>query len=311
MDLYICLTPLQTLLAKKIKEGTFNEGQSVFFFHRDNEINRRYYNELNKLMVSSIEFTIPFSLKMIFQLRKMFKNKSFDTVFFANIDHPAIHYILSFINFNRIETFDDGTLNISYNGRYYSEVTCKKWKLFFHSLLGRKFDQMRVISETRLHHTIYKNRRNIINNTHFIELFDVPTHHYYNLTNSISLFLGGVYSEMTYDQNNDNKIMLSVKDFLQKNNNIYYIPHPREKSIVFNQYFLPSEYHNMISEHIIMMLRKKYAVINVYGMASTVQFNIFDMPGVNCILIKNKFLDSITIENIKKLIAMGALCIEI
>ncbi|WP_083275024.1 glycosyltransferase family 52 [Edwardsiella hoshinae] len=310
MDLYICLTPLQTLIAAKIKQERSNNAQSIFFFNRDNAINRKYYNELNKLMVSSIEFATPFSLRMIFKLRQLFKNKEFDTIFFANIDHPAIHYILSFIKFNRIETFDDGTLNISYNGRYYSEVVCKKWKLFCHSLLGRRFNQKRVISETRLHHTIYKNRRNIIGNTHFIDLFSHSMHHHDDLKNCISLFLGGVYSEMTYDKSDGNKIALYVSDFLQKNNDIYYIPHPRENPSFFNRYFLPSEYQNMISEHIIMLLREKYSVVNVYGMASTVQFNVFDMPGVNCILIKSKFLDEITVENIKKLITMGALCID-
>ncbi|WP_420299376.1 glycosyltransferase family 52 [Edwardsiella tarda] len=311
MDLYICLTPLQTLIAGKIKQKKNADAQLFYFFAKDNEVNRKYYADLGKHMVESRALFAPLKVKTFIDIYRFVKNKSFDTIYFANIDHPFIHYVLSYANFKRIETFDDGTVNISYSGRYYNDVAQKRWKLVVHTLLRRKFDKNRILNESCLHHTIYKDRKNIIPNTQLVNLFNINDGNDAVSNGEISLFLGGIYSEMLNEKKHVAKLEKNILAFLEKNNNTYYIPHPRESDGLFNSFFLPAAYDNLIAEHIIISLCKKYAKINVYGMASSVQFNMFDMPMVNCIAVKAKHLDAVTSENIAKLMAMGSPCIEI
>lgn len=57
----------------------------------------------------------------IFRIFFILWGKRYKTVYVASIDSIVVHYALSYSKFERIETFDDGTLNISYDGVYYHD----------------------------------------------------------------------------------------------------------------------------------------------------------------------------------------------
>ncbi|WP_447722394.1 glycosyltransferase family 52 [Edwardsiella tarda] len=84
-----------------------------------------------------------------------------------------IHYVLLYVSFENVKTFDDGTLNISYDGHYYNE-RLKNNRLLnrvAHKVLHRRYDMERIKSQAIKHYTIYQNMDNIIKNIEFIEVF--------------------------------------------------------------------------------------------------------------------------------------------
>ncbi|SUB35730.1 CMP-N-acetylneuraminate-beta-galactosamide-alpha-2,3-sialyltransferase [Pasteurella multocida] len=57
-------------------------------------------------------------LKEILYLKRAFSGKHFDQVFVANINDLQIQFLLSAIDFNLLNTFDDGTINIVPNSLF-------------------------------------------------------------------------------------------------------------------------------------------------------------------------------------------------
>lgn len=57
-------------------------------------------------------------LKEILYLKRTFSGKHFDQVFVANINDLQIQFLLSAIDFNLLNTFDDGTINIVPNSLF-------------------------------------------------------------------------------------------------------------------------------------------------------------------------------------------------
>lgn len=54
MDLYICVTPLQLLIAENIKKTKGGNAHLLYLSLKDNEGNRKYYNRLKNSMSLSL-----------------------------------------------------------------------------------------------------------------------------------------------------------------------------------------------------------------------------------------------------------------
>ena len=119
MNLIICTTPLQTLLAKEIvKNYEDEEFYGILFSNHFSKKVDRYFNLfgvlchiLNKIYYKS---SIKLVCLILYYKIKLF-NKKFDKIFVANIENILIQSIISSLKFNELITFDDGTANILEN----------------------------------------------------------------------------------------------------------------------------------------------------------------------------------------------------
>ncbi|MEX9821827.1 glycosyltransferase family 52 [Providencia vermicola] len=298
MDLVICNTPLQILqienLIKKniIKENNFH---LLFFVYEETKKLTYYYNRLSKLSYSSYYFKCANFPFYILNLRKLFKGKKYKNIYTASIDNKIIHYILTFCDFNKIFTIDDGTANIFKSSSYYVEK--KNHKAFIskivHLILGCKFDLKKTKNSIETHYTIYPNIPNIIKktkNNNFI--FPVKKMDKEKTQpKEINLFLGTVYDEVTYSK----KELISLMKLFFSNKGFHYITHPRDNELYFDnvRYFdsLKS------SEEIIIELLNEYDIVNLYGFNSSVQFNLMYVDGIkNHIITSNLINQSLKVS---------------
>ncbi|BEH98443.1 glycosyltransferase family 52 [Edwardsiella ictaluri] len=307
MNLYICLTPLQALIAEKIKEKQKDDGHLIYVSLKDNDVNKRAYNKIKKQMQLSFYMGDTRILWKIFRIFFILWGKRYKTVYVASIDSIVVHYALSYSKFERIETFDDGTLNISYDGVYYHDrVNPSLINTIAHKILCKAYDREKIQKNSRKHYSIYKGMRNIISNVELVDLFDFNRSYNPGEDNEISIFLGSVYKEICSENRDDliNKVLL----FLKSKENMYYIPHPRgETNSSFSKYYLDSAFCcNDLAEFIVIRMLGEYSKINLYGFSSSAQFNLINVPGICCYVVKyngsNKIIDGIS----DKLVKMGA-----
>ena len=117
-NLFICLTPLQSLIAQSLIRKTVPTPADLLmicYAETDNAKFRHYYQETAQLCQYAQfiripqntwlrEITLPFITKNL--------SKQYDTIYAASIDNPNVQYPLSHLSFKKLETFDDGTANL-------------------------------------------------------------------------------------------------------------------------------------------------------------------------------------------------------
>ena len=174
MNLIICTTPLQTLLAKEIVKNYEDEKfYGILFSNHFSEKVDRYFNLFGVLCHILNKIYCKSSIKLVFLILyykiKLF-NKKFDKIFVANIENILIQSIISSLKFNELITFDDGTANILKNSMLYQNN--ESWKLKFIKfifMIDHDINTLKDISS--LHYTIY-DMDNIIKNTKRISIFN-------------------------------------------------------------------------------------------------------------------------------------------
>lgn len=239
MNLIICTTPLQVLIAEKIIEKNKNVD---FYFILLSAVNngkyKYYYQRISLKTINSLYLDISnsFHAKGVKKLSELFKRKehlkhsllidSFNTVFVANIENIDVQLILSCINFKMLNTFDDGTSNIMKNSFLYQKSYFNLKNTIGRKLLGIKYYIEHLRELTHLHYTLYINEENICKNQEIIYLIDKDTYiHVSDNTNFLeerTIFLSQpIYSSSCLNQQLFNRLY-------EKYNFDYYFPHPRE-----------------------------------------------------------------------------------
>lgn len=236
MNLIICHTPLQVLIAEKIIDMYPNEEFMGFFiFSLENPKNIYYANRLKErvdvchfLSIKNTEL----NKKDIRQTLKWFKNYFYirklrtnvDKVFLSNAEFILVQKIISLFHINEIYTFDDGTRNLTnYNGNFVSP----KLKLFLR-ILGIKEDFQSILQKSLCHYTIYSFLIGKKDNIKKIELFPNASS-VANDMKEITILLG---QPIFFNEDNKNKKLFNkVLSVYQVD---YYFPHPRESYIIDN-----------------------------------------------------------------------------
>ncbi|MCK3658643.1 hypothetical protein A4G18_07965 [Pasteurellaceae bacterium Pebbles2] len=281
MKLFICMTPLQTIIAHRIiQEEKLNKRQCalVYLSMSPNGIHKVYYERLVSMVDFGVFISTGRSLKTIFKLRKLLLNKKAD-VYVASINDTLIFYALSFLDLRTLVTYDDGTANIISNSVYFSSEKNfslrRKLMKTMHFLLGNRFSLDKVKASSTLHYTIYKDYENVIACTKYIPLFCDPLFFNGKKGSEMNVFLGTVYSEIVENIKHIERLQNDVKNMLHNIGNCIYIPHPRESAnILFSERY-PVE--DLMAEELIMELLKKYDTINIYGFGSSAQFNLLNL----------------------------------
>lgn len=285
MDLVICNTPLQVLqIENLLKLGILkkNNFELIFFVYNETEKLTYYYNRLKKMSNNSIYYKYKKFPFYVYDLKKIFKGKIYNSIYTASIDNKLNHYILSFIKYDDLYTIDDGTANIWENSSYYIDNK-NIIKSSLHYMLGCRLDLKKIKNNIKTHYTIYKDLPNIAENTVYNNIFC-----YQKKCNTdfscINIFLGTVYNEIS---DNKEKLIQQLTDFFHEKD-FYYIPHPRDNE----HYFTNVTYieNNKIAEEIIANMLNKYSNVNLYGFGSSTQFNLLHIEGIDNYQLTSKNL---------------------
>lgn len=227
MNLIICYTPLQVLIAERIIDLYPNEKFYGVMLCSAKNAKFDYYGQrlaqkcdrFFKMDQHIDRFNL---LKEIISLRVKFAFKKFDKVFVASINDIQIQFILSSIRFNAFYTFDDGTANIVNNSVYYIDEPKKLIRRMINILLCNQYSVAKLKSLSKKHYTIYADFPNIISTTEYIALFP-PTESEVIEGDYINILLG----QPVYVDNQKNIAL--AEQVIKRFNIDYYLPHPREQ----------------------------------------------------------------------------------
>lgn len=292
MNLIICLTPLQMLIAEAIiKEKKLKNNILVVIAYNNNEKFRYYYERLGLVCDKSYFFLIDNSslwnrVKAMIQLKKflsLFKKHNFSSCYLASIDCSYIQLITSGIKYQKLYTFDDGTINLITDSSYYKDKKYSFPEKVFRCLFGIR-DTVSIYRQGSIrHYTIFKGDENIIDNTEFISLINVKKRDNSPVSGAVKIFLGQPLSEIKVEK----QLLL---DFLNSEKINFYYPHPRELEIFENVQYIRSE--KIFEDFLIDYLeRNQDKEILVYTFFSTAILNIKDIDNVRVISCYTEQID--------------------
>lgn len=304
MNLYICLTPLQMLIANKLIELKQEPSDVLILTYNLNEKYEYYIDKINTNILVKDIFKIKLEESSFFTKSENFVNiwkwtrsREYNTIYFACLESIHIHFILEKIKFCHLYTFDDGSANIFPNSIYYTYTPSLKNKLM-RFLLGIKWDLNLVKKMTEKHYTIYKSFQNVVNNTEFVNVFSYGF--YTTGEKKILLFLGQPFKNPKESVELFNLLLIKYK-------NIYYFMHPREDSSFIERHiskeFLLSS--SLIVEDYVSSLLKNGYNVHLFSVSSSAGFNMYDCEGVEVYFICYKkekgikeFFDFLSLNNL-------------
>ncbi|SKC20600.1 Prolipoprotein diacylglyceryl transferase [Kosakonia radicincitans] len=304
MNLIVCFTPLQVLIALqaiKKEDVDLDTVKFIYFSSIANGKHKKYYDLISQKAGESKFITDIYSLRLLHRLKEEFKNASYDKVFLASLDDSISHYLLSFVNFKELVTFDDGLGNILKTGSYFvphPRKTIKK-RIFtlVHFLLGRKYYLDTLKKRSDRHYTIYRGFENCVANAIAIPLFDFPETIAIK-ENSVDVFLGTVYKEIVCS-GDEHELKLDLLSYIKnKSPDARYIPHPRARDSEFTDFEVISD---NIAEETVMEFLNAGFVVNLYGFASSCQFNLSGVKDVNIFVLDSPRLSSVMKDGINML----------
>jgi hypothetical protein len=283
-NLFICFTPLHILISRSIcVEKQIKDPYWVFLAEIKSKTNDHYFNEINK---SGRAFQIRkrnnFLLDFIEIIRVMPKlPRNPESIFTGNIKSFHTRFLLFLLKPEFINTFDDGSGNISGAGYFYDINETFHSSVFF-TLFNKRFLYKNITSLISQHYTIFK-QDNVFKNAIKINIFSQSTHDNEQVkANSISILLGNAFSEDGLMKIQDeNSILQKIQSIFDVD---IVLKHPREK---YSKNYPPNVTtinDVKISEEIIMDLSKTHD-ITVIGVFSTTLLNLSNIPGLNLINI--------------------------
>lgn len=230
MNLILCYTPLQVLIAEKIiAQYPEEKFYGVMLCSVQNSKFSYYANRLKEQceqFFSLHQRTDRIGLfSQIIRLKHQFCHKQFDKVFLASINDLQIQFILSSIKFNHFYTFDDGTANIVPSSVYYQKEPNTFIRRGLNLLLNNYYSVEKLKTLSEKHFTIYQGLSNIIEKTQFVDLFstNIEIENKQTANKVTSILLGQpVYLEQA-------KNIALAEKVVKRFNIEYYLPHPREQ----------------------------------------------------------------------------------
>lgn len=282
MNLIICYTPLQVLIAEKIMEQ--HKGEDFYAVMVDSIGNKKfeYYSlrlslKAKKFLRIKESFKSLNRLKDILCLKMKFYKLSFDKVFIASINDLYIQNIVSYISFQELFTFDDGTSNIINSGEFYEKDKSGVKRNIINFLTQNKYTVGKFKNISKAHYTIFSGFSNLIENRIEVNLI-AKKEIFSDLVrpkNTVNILLGQpIYHTKVLNIELAKRV---IEDF-----NIYqYFPHPREDYIVDCVEYIDTP---LIFEDYIMQNQDKYYRVYTYFSSSVLQ--ILNFPNIEIISLR-------------------------
>ncbi|MDA9723191.1 glycosyltransferase family 52 protein [Candidatus Pelagibacter sp.] len=298
-NLFICVTPLELIIVKKIiiKEKIAKKDCNILYFVDEiNSRNVHYLNNLQKFSENTNFFLLnkyryPFYFTKLKQEIKKYKNLK--NIFLAAIDSQLIQFVISKFNFENIFTFDDGIGNLT--EKYNMDFSPTLYKKFLYWVAGVRYNKKDILRQSKKHYSIYNDdNNNFSKNPTFIgELFEKKT---ISKNNSCSLVISPVFRDL-FSENEETSMVYVIKkyrDFLDSisSNNVFFLQHPRELNFSFNSKKLKKISTNFIAEdYITNILFKKFGRIDLYSFpVSTVSVNLKKYKNIKNFFLLSKFI---------------------
>ena len=307
-DLFICITPLEILIAEKIikyKKLSKKKCKVIYFVDKINKRNNYYLKRIKKISSNSKFFVLnkfryPF---FFFKINNLVKNNKIKDIYLAAIDSSLIQFVLSKNKYQHIYTFDDGIGNLT--KKYNMDFQLPLIKKLLYWLVGNRYNKESILSKSTDHFTIYKNKKNNFskNPVYVGQLFDNIK---FSGKNNCSLILGPVFKDL-FNASETSKfkyIRSKYKLFLSriaKKEKIYVMNHPREMDFKYdfkNVINIKSKY--LAEDYIHKVLSKNYKSVNLYSFpVSTVTINLKNIRYVKNYLFFSKKNSARSLESIK------------
>lgn len=228
INLIICCTPLQVLIAEKIIDKHPNESFFGVMLHTVENAKFSHYKERLKAKCQAGFFSLLQHsdrvnlFKEIIRLKVAFSGKFFSKAFVANFTELHIQFLLSAVKFEEFYTFDDGTVNIVENSPFRQADPNTFIRKLINCILGNHFSSQKLRVLSQKHYTIYPSFPNIIENTEGINLIE-HSDKLDDEVENVNILLGQpVYAD-------DIRNIALAEKVIQKFKINYYFPHPREK----------------------------------------------------------------------------------
>lgn len=185
MELFICHTPLQMLIAQALIQqlNIQNYGFIVCFYtdyKNDKLVNKKFDYYIHQLKQKS-DYFLSVAIekchskeRFLFyrNLVKQIKPLKINRVFVASIDIEEIQLIISHLNFRQLNTMDDGVINIIKDSWLYQTQRFSISRRFKRWMSGICYQVADLRTLSQVHYSIFKDQPNIIENVEFISLFD-------------------------------------------------------------------------------------------------------------------------------------------
>lgn len=293
-SLFICMTPLQMKIAERIiYERKIIGYKIVCLFLAKSEKYDYYFTELEKNSSSSFFYYPKEKAKGILLLkdvysykRKLLKSEilvDVKNIYAASIDNRYVQLIASILKNANFFTFDDGLANLNYNGSYYKNETLSKIKSFLWKIIGVNFFAQNFRHKSKIHYSLYKNKKNIVDKVEYISLFADVYQKKSNSEGTVNIFLGQPVNEV--NENADNEFLNKA---LKKLKIDAYFPHPRENYIIDED--IEVILSNLIFEDYIFNLyntNESIKKINIYTFFSTAMLNLESLDFIDCYVVKD------------------------
>ncbi|ULJ62190.1 glycosyltransferase family 52 protein [Wielerella bovis] len=277
-NLFICLTPLQALIAQQLIRQTAPTPAHllmVCYAEADNAKFRHYYQTTAQLCQRANYIVVPNGKwQRECSLFKLLKNldKSYQTIYAASIDNPNVQYPISHLHFEKLETFDDGTGNLYPNSILYRNRPCGLKRKLINLLQGMRYQTEDLRRLSAQHHTLYPSQSNISPNTVPLQLWDTqPETLFSGCLKPQKILLG----QPIFTRNEDNIALFSqLCDHIQAN---AYFPHPRENYRLDKVKYIDTIliFEDYLLQQIQMQPETEF---HIYHLASTAAINVNHFP---------------------------------
>lgn len=270
MNLIVCCTPLQVLIAEKIIElHPDEEFYGVMITPVFNNKYQYYFKKLSKKcqrvhLITTSNYSKFLIYLNVIKVKFLFHNCSFNRIFIANINDSVVQAIVSKFHKSKLYTFDDGTLNITeanFGTSKFESPIKKILRVLFN--FGETIDSLKKRSS--LHYTIYPNMPNIISNIQVIKLLEKKeSYNIYDDSPAIKIMLGQpIFNDISKNQE-------IINEVIKKFNIEYYFPHPRElyqiegvkyidTCLIFEDYFI----ENLTNKNCLVYTFCSTSVLNI------------------------------------------------
>lgn len=274
-NLFICGTPLQSLIIRQIiEEECLKKADCKLFFYTyvQNSKYDYYYEKLSECFSESIYFVNEYKYpSYAINSKKIFSKLDYNNIYFAAVHSSLVLLALSAGKHEKMYTFDDGLANI-YKGTYSHRYGLSLKKFLGLGLFGNTYTMQRIRNETEAHYTIYPDVKNYISDR-LIPVTIFPTERVDKGTGGrCSIILGTVFS--TAFKNEEGRNVLSkISNFCNRlEGDVIYLPHPR--SVVAEIPGCRSIESSRISEDIIGDLYTEYGSLHFYGFCCSAQIHM-------------------------------------
>ena len=300
VNLVVCWTPLQMLIAEKIIKSHPNEKfYMIVMSHSGKNEKYDYYSSiLSQKSERFYSFYLePQSQNKLFVYTSLLELKlksllfpPLKTIYLAHISSPEIHTLVSTYPTVEIRTFDDGSSNLLKKSAFLNNAnrisTGEMSRKFYENFINSTQSVKSVRERSTEHYTIFKDLKNIMDDGHrkmtYLPLFDVsklkPSK---EIKDTIKILLGSPEKEMK-----------EVSEKATKHFGIKYATlHPRQRYELSNAITLQSPY--IIEDYMLKEIEKNpHTHYEIYTFFSGAALTMKDFPNVSVYALKPSSLPS-------------------